>query len=423
MRILVVCIYACSLALLPGMARTQQPSPQIQGRIVRSSDSLPLQGVEVQLIPPFVAGTLNFQKAISDAGGYYQFFGVKEGTYSIVATAKGYVSVTYKRDTSPESEFTQIDVSTRIKGIDFRLEPEAVIQGSVVNPERKPVEGVSVAAVRKETREDGSQRLLPVSATRTDVEGHFALKGLPSGTYFVCVDGPQGFGLYTDASVAYQETWYASAATIEGAIPLSLHQGQQLTGLQIAVEQERLFHVIVRPSGPRAAPEIDRYDVILQNRNHSSTRMKDGSYMIPDIPAGHYTVVSTAWSGTTYVGQGEAEFNVVDADVTVDVAVGGLGKVAGVVTEEAGTARPIVDVMIGITSQEGAAQGKKITADRSFQFDGVLPGRYSFRLLQPLDHLKLGSVRCMGVEVNLAAPLLVGAEQRITGCTVSLIQN
>ena len=108
-----------------------------------------------------------------------------------------------------------------------------------------------MAAVRKETGEDGSQRLLPVSTTRTDVEGHFTRTGLPSGTYFVCVDGPQGFGLYADARVAYQETWCGSVATIEGAIPIALHQGQWSTGLQIVAERERLFHITVRPSGPR----------------------------------------------------------------------------------------------------------------------------------------------------------------------------
>lgn len=65
-------------------------------------------------------------------------------------------------------------MSTRIKGVDFRLEAEAVIQGSVVDPERKPVKA-SVAAVRKETREDSSQGLLTVSTIRTDVEVHFTL--------------------------------------------------------------------------------------------------------------------------------------------------------------------------------------------------------------------------------------------------------
>ncbi|MGI4830863.1 MAG: hypothetical protein ACRYFU_22140 [Janthinobacterium lividum] len=189
--------------------------------------------------------------------------------------------------------------------------------------------------------------------------------------------------MYADASVAYQETWNGSAATIEGAIPLLLHQGQQLTGLQITAKRERLFHITVRPSGPREGSVMDRYDVLLPNRNHSSTRMKDGSYMIPDLPAGHHTVVSTAWSGTTYVGQGQAEFDVIDADVAVDVPVEGLGAIGGVLTEEAGTTRPIAEVTIGITSQERRHRGERSLLTAAFSLTtssrAAIPFVYSRR--------------------------------------------
>ena len=431
-RLSVLIRHACAsfVVLVPGNARTQQPSPavQIQGQVVRADDGRPLEGVKIELVPPYIAGALNLQTALSDAAGVYRFSGVREGNYSIVATANGFVSTTRKWDGTSENKiesvFQRVTNQTRLQGVDFRLEPEATIQGSVVSSSQRPVEaGISVAAVRKETREDGSQRLLPVSAAQTDERGHFVLKGLPAGTFFVCVNGPQGFGLHPGASDGYKETWYGATPSIAGSVPLLIHQGQDLTGLQIAVEHERRYMVTVRPSGPSGDLSVDRYDVTLQNRNHSSTHLPDGSYVIPDIPPGRYTLVSTAWSGVTYVGQGEVEFSVVDADVKVTVAVGGLSAIKGVVTEDAGADRLVANLVVGITSTEGAAQGNQVLPDRSFRFDRVLPGHYTFRLLTKADGLEVNSIRCRGAEVNPGSPLLVEGEQRITDCILNLVRH
>jgi hypothetical protein len=60
-------------------------------------------------------------------------------------------------------------------------------------------------------------------------------------------------------------------------------------------------------------------------------KQADGSYVIPDIPVGHYTLVSTAWLQVQPVGQGEQIFDVSNADVTLQVQLGGLGEIVGTV--------------------------------------------------------------------------------------------
>jgi hypothetical protein len=74
---------------------------------------------------------------------------------------------------------------------------------------------------------------------------------------------------------------------------------------------------VVWPSGPDGHAEPARYDVVIEHRSHSSTKQADGSYIIPGIPSGHSTLLSTAWSGVQYVGQGETAFNVSDADASI----------------------------------------------------------------------------------------------------------
>ena len=426
LRTLVACI--CLVAAHPRQASPEQASPaaQIQGRVLRSETGVPLPGVKIQLLPPYVVGIANFPTAITDANGAYQFSGIKDGTYLISATAEGYVSAMYRHEGSDEVEVVRVDSGTPRENLDLRLTPEAVIRGSVVDSSHKPVAaGIPVAAVQKGTQEDGSLWLKPVASVPTDSEGHFALVGLLPGTYFVCVEGPGGWRLRPNPNerAGYKETWYGATHSIDGAIPLPLHEAQQVAGLQIAVEQEPRFHVIVRPSGPAGDASIDRYGVSLENRSHISIGKNDGTYLIPDVPAGHYTVVSTAWSRADYVGQGETDFNVVDGDVTVDVAVGGLAEITGVVTAEDGTLRPELHPMIRSTSPEGAAQGSEIAADGSFRLTRVLPGRYTFRLWSGAGDLKIRSARCGAGEINPATPLLVGAAQAVKDCSITVARH
>jgi hypothetical protein len=65
----------------------------------------------------------------------------------------------------------------------------------------------------------------------------------------------------------------------------------------------------------------------------TATKQADGSYLIPGIPAGRYTLISTAWlDGDPWVkGQGKTDFEVLNSDVTLHVNVGGFGALRGLV--------------------------------------------------------------------------------------------
>ena len=102
--------------------------------------------------------------------------------------------------------------------------------------------------------------------------------------------------------------------------------------------------------------------------------------MIPGIPPGRYKLVSLAWLGAEYQGQGDTTFDVISADVTLHLRVGGLAEIQGVV--KSGDTQAKVPLMIGIESDEGAAQGSDVDAAGHFTFGRVLPGAYVFKLLK-----------------------------------------
>lgn len=213
------------------------------------------------------------------------------------------------------------------------------------------------------------------------------LKKLGPGSYFVCVNGPHGFDASRDAGGWYRETWYGNVPSEIGAVQIPLREGEERDDIRITVERERRYRVIVWPAGPDGGPQPDRYDVELQGRSHIHTQEHNGSYVIPDVPPGHYRLASTAWLESDYVGAGDTGFDVSNEDVTVHVHVGGLGQISGVVKSAGSLGTDLTELMISIGSSEGAAQGSKITADGRFTFARVLPGHYTLSLLKkPPEH-------------------------------------
>lgn len=74
------------------------------------------------LVPPSIHGQI--QTITTDSNGHYQFRGVKDGSYQIVASARGFITLTYPRDTSRDDSFQRVDSTTALRGIDFELVPE-----------------------------------------------------------------------------------------------------------------------------------------------------------------------------------------------------------------------------------------------------------------------------------------------------------
>ena len=115
------------------VAQTQQPEPQIAGRVLRADNGLPIEGAAISLEPGgFAQHNRPLQTTMTDSHGHYRFVEpVNNGTYLITADADGYVSETYSHDGTVEGRFQPVDASTRLRNIDFQLRREAIIHGVV----------------------------------------------------------------------------------------------------------------------------------------------------------------------------------------------------------------------------------------------------------------------------------------------------
>jgi hypothetical protein len=207
---------------------------------------------------------------MTDSNGNYSFpAAAYGGDYEISASADGFCLSTYSRDGTLEAEFEKIDPSTHLAGIDFRLTPEAVIRGTVVTADGHPVANVSVVAAHGEPRVPGGKPVIRRAwQTRTDADGNFVLKKLTAGSYYVVVNGPNGygFGVEPNTGVWYRETWYGDKPSVEGATEVALKQGGARDGVRITVERRRA----IRSRSCQADRRADRRLTVTWSRSRAT---------------------------------------------------------------------------------------------------------------------------------------------------------
>ena len=395
----------------------QEPPPRLAGRVTQSVSGAPIEDATITLVPPVITGTLNFQTAKTDSDGNYRFDQVRNGAYSVTATADGFVSKDYRRDATRAVSFLRVDSSTSFQGIDFQLVHEAVIRGTVVDKNGKPVANLPLVAIGPPVNDRNPERI--GAFEKTDALGQFALRGLPAATYLVCANESAG---YNDGPrrLHYRETWYGSGASRERAISITVKEGDERNDLRITVEPEMHHQVVVWPSGPLGATAPLWYEVTIARRNFISMKQADGSYVIPDLPPGHYTLLTTAWAPVQYLGQSEKGIDVTDSDVTVHVRLAGLGEIAGTVNWAGAPVESSGRTLFMIESEEGAIHEVRVNARGHFDVSKVLPGKYLFIPLQVAPVAVPRSVQCRGKEVSDDSPLQIGDRQKVLDCKVTL---
>jgi hypothetical protein len=323
LRISTLTLFAMLLSSALGV-RGQYATPQITGRVTEVGSSAPIAGATVTLLPPITPGNPNFQSVKTDKDGYYRFAPVREGAYSVHVSVDGFVDGDYKTNAAPYGKFLRFDSAAHFNGIDIQLQPEAVIQGAIIGEDGKPIPDVTISAVRQS--DAIKNHPVPISSAKSDKIGQFEIKKLPPDIYLVCASGPNGYGDPPYATHWYQERWFENVRSSDGATSIYLKEHEVRSNVRITTSDEKRYRIIVWPSVPEGTTVPDRYDLLIQNRFYAYTRQADGSYVIFDIPPGHYTLVSNAWSQVEGLGHGEQSFDVIDSDVNLRFQLGGPAK-------------------------------------------------------------------------------------------------
>jgi hypothetical protein len=411
--------------LLPAacLLYAQQPAPletndrcRIQGRAVNAMTGEPVQRANLTLrMTTSLEATP--RTAVSDADGRFFFEGLPPGTYMLLGERNGFVTQPYGTR-PPTLGPTPLPISAGqvVKGVEFRLVPQAVIAGKVVDDEGVAVSRAMVRAVAT----GGARGIppLPLGMATTNDVGEFRIAGLSAGQYVLAVSH-MPMSAFSRGEVRPQDvlitTYHPSAATFSDATPLEVKAGQDLTGITIQMRRGRVYAV----EGTVVATAVDRKfsDLTLRLMPRDTMRQlvapatilsggaikPDGAFEIRNVEPGEYNLILALRSRP---GAPLARLSVVVAQADVKGVVLKFGepiKITGVIRMEGPQEADFSGSRIGLREAEGMSYNAPYaaaTADGAFTVEDVSRQRYMVEVTRLPTGAYVKSIRLGGQEIG-----------------------
>jgi protocatechuate 3,4-dioxygenase beta subunit len=315
-------------------AQVQAGGARIAGKVVSSVSGEPLSRARVTVANLQERGET--KSLITGDDGVFEFRGLTVGKYSLSAARRGFIESSFDQH---ERYSTAIVTGSEADSehLVFRLSPQAVLTGRVLDEFGDPVRNADVSLYRQD-QSTGVSLILRVSSTHTDDRGTYEFAGLAAGNYFVSVSAEPWYalrprplpnpravvaasaGLSPSFDVAYPTTYYPDTTDSDDAVPVPLRGGEHLTAdvhlspvpaIRIFVpmpetpEQEPAMPALLRKSfdsmeNVLAARMEVRSDSPQQEPGANIALAAPGKLEISGIPAGKYTVfIPDDASGTT----------------------------------------------------------------------------------------------------------------------------
>ncbi len=393
-------------------ASGQQPEvkpARISGVVTNAITGEPVRKVQVRLSKESArGGPGQSAAATTDAAGRFVFDGIESATYRLSAQKPGFLTMQYgARRGSSRGTPIKLDAAQELT-LDFKLPPQGVIAGRLVDEDGDPVMGASVTATRitasARTQDDGR-------STATNDLGEFRLANLPAGRYLVLAHA-QGRRFGERLALArrneepereYAPTYYPGSLEAAGAAPVEVAPGKESGGIQFALVKTAVYRV--RGKVTSASPLPQNLSIFLAPRKAVAGRRggpgsggrvgADGSFEILSVRPGSYYLVATPMGRGPRAG-GRAPIDVSgdidNASVTLSPppTITGTVRIEGQATTDFGRAR------IFLRAAEAGGQGGaigEVKPDGTFRIDNATPQAYLVIPFGFADNLYLKSVR------------------------------
>ncbi len=319
-------------------------------------------------------------RTTTDANGEWSIVGVASGTYEVqfVDSNTNYASQYYKDVTGqdPPTPLT-ITAGATTAGIDAALSSGGQISGTVTNGiTNQPAANVSVTAF-----DQGGQQ---AAAAVTDSSGKYTLSGLaPSASYRV--------EFYPSARSPLAAAFYKTGATLAGATPVPVTEGQTTTGIDETLGAGGSISGAVTDAAtgyPIGSTYVQITDdngrQVYGNQNWTYTA-PDGTYDFTNLPPGSYKIEFSSEGALGFQFYHDASTLSTAAGVTVtaghvtpniDAALANGGTIEGHVTD-AQTGEGAADVEVEVVDGQGNFLAFGMTdANGNYKIPGIAPGSF-----------------------------------------------
>jgi Carboxypeptidase regulatory-like domain len=403
MKCLVILI---SAALLMGAFQdkpaVEQQKASIEGTVVDAASGKPLKDVSLMLSSTAAAGSRT--GTTTDEAGHFLIKDLEAGSYMLSARHARYAFQMFgSRSGLMSVARLTLAAGQALKQIDFKLQPNSVISGKVVDEEGEPLKDVRVAALRL-VYQRGRRQYMPMRMETTNDLGEFRVGNLAEGKYLVAaVLLKQGGGKPAEDGTepAYLPTFYPNSPEASGAAPVTVGAGTEAGGTDIRLIKTKAVRVKGKVLGMTAGQRLSAY---LKNAGMLEWMSGQGGVVKSADGSFEFTAVTPG----SYVLRVMDMFAPRSGGVTVPLEVGDK-PISGVTVNFA----PPPDlsgaiVFDGEASQKPTFQAQRImleaigvawmppmanaAEDGTFQLKAVAPGKYFVRVMPVPEGTYVSSV-------------------------------
>ena len=278
-------------------ASGQTPQPQVKTEATDSAATGAITGKVINESGQPLAGALVQVRALGANGpgmmtstnrdGEFRATGLDRGSYQVVASMATYTPQPREPSSvQPTYHLGDSMTLTLIKG--------GVVTGTVTNANGEPLVAVGVRVQMSRDANgrrtaNGYRRELP-----TDDRGIYRVYGLLPGTYVVSAGGPSSYGPSEQNGFETDVPTYAPSATRDTATEISVHSGEEVTGVDIRYRGEQgrtitgivnapnsaAFNVVLSASGEGAVPWTTSFYQAANVEGFVFKGIADGEYQL-----------------------------------------------------------------------------------------------------------------------------------------------
>lgn len=388
-------------ALLLALALAQ--FARVEGTVANAATGEPVRKAEVTLYR-----TGNTYSATSDAAGKFAIEDVPPGTYRLRCSRAAFLPAHYGgRGAASFGVPLTLAAGQEVNDLAFRLTPEGVIAGRIVDEDGDAVPDVVVQALRRGYDRRGAN-WQPARLARANDIGEFRLANLEPGKYIVLSSARTQTRHGQDGDTALIPTYYPNASDASQSVLLDVAPGQSLAGIEIRLARSRVFSVSGRVLSPGGVPTRHaRVELTPRGAqpgaaaSSSITGSAGGRFTLGNIPPGSYLLSASTITASDLADSNPGQPLDVSGQNVAGVVVQLLPphKLDGRIRLE-GPAKPKLSTftisLIGIES--GTPAEAKAAEDGSFTME-LKAGTYHLDVLGEADTW-LKSVSLGGTEVT-----------------------
>jgi protocatechuate 3,4-dioxygenase beta subunit len=421
----------CPAATAVGQSRESKPAPatgSISGRVMVGEDPAP--GVTLALTSRRMRnmGGSPLAQAVTDAEGRFQLNGIAAGTYLILPLAPGFV-VPKEGVFYDEGKSVTIDEGESVDNVNFSIKRGGVLTGRVTDENREPLVETRINLLKLDEQGRAQPHYVRNPfISLTDDRGIYRIYGLPAGRYKVSV-GEQANSVAISlgrGNSPHQRTFHPDTPDETRAEIIELSDGGEAINVDISVNAKiKTYRATGRLVSATTGKPIGNvqyaYGVVSRfgdgppymeavgwtgNRTNSK-----GEFRLEGIVPGQYAVFIVKEENVELYAP-PTVFEVKDADVgnleikaRTGISLSGVAVLEGKVNAALLSVLSRVYLSTQITPQvlePGFGNPARISADGSFRFTGLRPGRAQLYAGSPQDAMNLTLLRIEhnGVEVK-----------------------